>query len=284
MTGKSPGNTGIKPKPLDKKNLRNSFYRGLWIALVLTGCATPPVTRPHKPPLKDFQFIVDRIHSRERKIRDLSGFSKFRIRSQTKNLSGTAVVNIKKRAYLRLEFLNLFSQPIQYFLANERHLILYTPREKTAVSGRPDAKSVNRLIGVRMGIEELISFFLGVPPDLNRFSQESAVYNAETSRYHLKAGKEDGGGLAELWIDSDTFCPVQYHSYDKEGNVRLRVSWDNFRSLNNISVATEIFIELPGEKTTLEVRFTDFDINKGIASDIFSFEIPPDTRLLSLGL
>ena len=264
-------------------SVQKRAFNGTWrffpgILLVLTGCAAPKTALRHKRPPLDQQHIVEQIHSQNEKIKDLSGFSKFRIQSRKKNKSGTIAVNLKKDGFLRLGFLNLFGQPIHFFLANQDRLLSFNPGRKSAILGRPLSKNVNRLIGVRIEIDELVSFLLGDPPDLDSFGKDSITYVADTDRYRLLAENKDG--ISKLWIDPDSFRPVEYRSFDEDGRTRLMVKWNDFRVMTDIPFATKVFIELPQEKTIVEVQYTDFDINMG--TGVFSLEIPPETRIVYL--
>jgi outer membrane lipoprotein-sorting protein len=264
----------------ERKKRLNWMWLNILILMILYGCVTPPKVRRHKRPPLNPQHILEQIHSRSLNIRDLSGFSKFHISSRGKKQSGTIAINLKKDTFLRLGFLNLFGQPIHYFLADEKRLLSYNPGEKSAVSGKPDARNVKRLIGVRMEVESFVSFLLGDPLDLNRFYPESVIYESDTDRYLFLA--EETSGTGKLWVDPDTFSPVQYHSYDKNGSIRILTVWDNFRRIGNISFPTKIIIELPQEKTIVNVQYTDFDLNSELAPEIFSLEIPSETKTVLL--
>jgi hypothetical protein len=249
-----------------------------WIFTILIGCTAPQIAPPRKRPPLNSQHIIKQIDSESRKTQDLSGFSKFRIQSQGKSISGTVAINLKKETFLRLELLNLFSQPIQYFLANQHRLISYHPGKKSAISGKPNARNVNRLIGIRMKVEELVSYLLGDFPDLALFQEKSISYEPGTDRYRLEVKKEDE--IRRLWIDPDTFRPRHYRSTDKNGNPRLLVSWDDFSDIKDISFARKISIEFPREEASIQVRYTDFDLNTNTGS--FFLEIPPETRIVLL--
>lgn len=250
-----------------------------WIVTILIGCATPQIAPPGKQHRSlNPQYIIKQVESESRKTKDLSGFSKFNIQSRGKNLSGSVAINLKKDNFLRLELLNLFSQPIQYFLANQHRLLSYHPGKRSAVSGKPNAKNINRLIGIRIKVEELVSFLLGDVPGLALFEKQSITYESNTGRYCLEVKKEKE--VRRLWIDPDTFRPLQYRSIDKNGNLRLSVSWDDFRLINDFSFAREISIEFPRQKASIQVQYTDFDLNTETGN--FFLEIPPETRVVQL--
>lgn len=252
----------------------------LWpvFLIALTGCAAPKITRRPRHPSPDPEHIIRQILSLSQNTRDLSGFSKFHIRSRGKNKSGRIAVNLKKNNFLLLGFLNILGQPVHYFMADEERIISFNPGKKSAVMGKPVAKNVNRLIGIKINVRDLVYFLLGGPADLDRFSQKPATYDPDTDRYRLVMEGEDETG--ELWVDPDTYRPVQYKSYDKYEKTILLVKWDDFQLIENIHFAREVFIELPREKTVIEVRYTDFDLNSG--SGKFSLDIPPGTRIVLL--
>jgi outer membrane lipoprotein-sorting protein len=243
--------------------------------MFFAGCAAPKVV-PYapRPPLSP-EYLVEKVRSGSQKVKSLSGFGKFRLQDGENNHSGSVAISLRKEAFLRLEVLNLFSQPIQLFQADGERLLSYNPKEKSAVMGKPDAESVYRLVGIRMGVDKLVSFLLG-EAEIDSDSKKNVVYENESDRYRLRMGGEDTV-LSELWVVPDTFRPARYCSYDERGDIRLRIKWENFHSDKDIPFATEIFIELSQEKTTLKMRYTDFDLNTGVFPP--KFKLPQGTKL-----
>ncbi len=121
--------------------------------------------------------------------------------------------------------------------------------------------------------------------------QSDVVYKLEDSLLSQLRGKWkiefEGTGSAQgmrgtFWLDRKSGLPLVIEIRDDKGEVTLRQTFEDYELVNQVSVPTNVLIEVPRYKVSIQVRYADIKINQPVDDREFRFAPPAGVPVVPL--
>jgi hypothetical protein len=266
---------------------RRYFFRlsGSLLGLLffIGGCAYAPVTglttkRKHV----SVEELLSSIRQRNDQINSLRTITRLTIATPVEQKSFSAVLLVQRPHFIRLEALNMFMQPLHFFVLNEQGLLWYTPADKKAVIGDANSLNIYRLLGIRVTVAELVDILLGctpLPPS-GDIKPQLTYLNTEHN-YLLRFCSANNLCSHEILLHPYWFY-AEKMLHAAGPTATWRVDWGNYQQLADIQLPTDIKMERMDESSRIELQYDKPVINEAITQDKFQLELPPGLEVVLL--
>jgi outer membrane lipoprotein-sorting protein len=236
----------------------NSFiYLFFFIGLIIGGCAVLPAPPTALPTLKDPNSYFHDILKKSHAIRDVSGYAKLQITSSGKTSTSRNVFFVSRPDLIRIETLGFLSRPALFFTADSRSMSIYVIENNTFYSGETTVENLQRIIGMRLGLREIVQSFLGEPP-LSEQAPQKITYSQDRNQYRFTIACD--GGKQLIWIDPAAGYITGYKRYENNSPV-YEYAFSNFKKFDARFFPLKIDIHHYTNTTdiTLELESISFD-------------------------
>jgi outer membrane lipoprotein-sorting protein len=260
-----------------KFQINRYLYLVFFIGLLCSGCAALPARQKPLPALKDpsgyFQDIIKKPHA----LHAVSGYVKLKITANGKTSTSRNVFFVKRPDMLRIETLGFLSRPALFFTADSQSLALYTIENNTFYSGETTVENVQRIIGMRLALREVILSFLGEPP-LADCTGKKIACSQDKNQYLFTIACE--GAKQLIWIDPAAGTIIGYKLYENACPV-YEYAFSNFQNVAGRLFPLKIAIHHYTSTTDITLEFESLSFDP-IADERFSLHLPPGA--VSLGI
>ena len=182
-------------------------------------------------------------------------------------------------AWLRLDTLSLFGQPVMSLVADAAQVSIYYPGEGTFFQGPANAATLARVIGLPLDVEEVAPLLMGYirPPPA---PQVSALYlQVDEGMYLLRFLGVGGRLIQDAWVDPDQLLPRRVLRYTQGGIATVDIAYTDFRLLTATFPAPhELAIWLPHAGTEVRIQFLTVDLNPALSPAVFQLSPPAGVR------
>ena len=145
-----------------------------FLAGVLTACQTLPPSKPVEPPAQflSLDAISRQLSAWQEGIHNVKSMVKSAIRTRENNHNLKQVLLIDGESSLRLDTLNLFSQPVGVLISEQSQILLYDPKSNKLYRNREVWDIMIRTFGTVFDFREYVSVFSGKIPRLASLEAE----------------------------------------------------------------------------------------------------------------
>lgn len=240
-----------------KFQINRSIYLLVFIGYFCTGCAGLPVRQTPLPVLDDpvcyFQDVINKAHS----INDVSGYAKLKIATAGKTLTSRNVFFVRRPDMIRIETLGFLSRPALFFTADSMSMSVYVIESKAFYSGITSVENLQRIIGMRLSLREVVLSFLGEPP-LADCTRKKITCSQDRNQYLFTIACE--GAKQLIWIDPVSRNITGYKLYENKSPV-YEYAFSNFQNFDGRLFPLKIDIHHYTNSTdiTLELDSISFD-------------------------
>jgi hypothetical protein len=256
----------------------------IWLSFFLSGCSvipTPETTRP--PRVLSAQEVLFSLRQRNDQLNSLRAITHLTLATPEEQRSFRASLLVQKPCFIRLEVLNMFMQPVQFFVLNEHDLMWYIPADKKVLRGAPTSLNIYRLLGIRVSATELVSILLGgVPLPSSRDIKPRLSYQEAEGSYRLQFCPETDRCFHQIWLDSHRLYGIKL-IHTPEPTREWQINWENFERLQGYYLPTLIKLERLDQSCWLELKYSQPAINLPLSRDKFWLELPPGVETVLLG-
>lgn len=271
-------------KDVVKKSVRVSprvLSRALPLLLALlvgplSGCPRP--TLPEVERLTSPEVARLRLEKEGARRERMSGHVKARMDGlQGLFASADLDVLIERPAKLHIAVRSFFEQPMLVLATDGVFLSGYDATSGALVflHDTVDGRTFERLVGIAIWPQDLVSLFLGVPPAAGAEARQLAI--DERARTYQVGLVEPQGFVSVVTARLEDDAMVRWQRYDREGRLLFDARYRDIEVHEGVPFAHELRLELPGseEASPRGIRFEARDIEvNGEPFDPAAFRIP----------
>lgn len=261
----------------------------LLLFLSCAACATRPTPResfsrslPAIPP----EAILASSDQRWQIAEDLRALARVSLTSAQGRYSTRQTFFWRRPAFLRLDSVNLFGQPIMTLVADPTQASIYYPyypEQPTFFQGPATAATLARFIGLPLDVEDVAPLLMGsLRPSPAR--QPATIYLQTDEGMHLlRFLGMDGELIQDVWVDPDQLLPKRALRYTTRGLPAVDISYSDFRAVTErFLFPFELMIWAYRVETEVRIQFLTVDLNPGLSPSVFQLSPPAGVRVVPL--
>ncbi|MCC6765324.1 MAG: DUF4292 domain-containing protein [Deltaproteobacteria bacterium] len=246
------------------------------VALVAAACQ-PGKLRPRLPAATpSAEQCLAALAVRRAAVRSIRGFAQIAYETGEDNVGARHAVLVRNPDHFRLEVLSPFGA-LAVIASDARELVVYARREAKIYRGPATAASVGAYTQVPIGVADVTSVLLGMPPERRPTGVVSVARDEAVGAFKVVMPVAEGRAL--VWLQPETLAPVAGET-PLGGGVTLRVAFGAYEAIGSVRFPHAIDMRAePGDRV-VRVRYASPSINTEIADNLFSF--PPRPGLEEL--
>lgn len=235
----------------------------LFAAFMIIGifsCApTRKITTERSLSLDD---VLLRVKERNERIKMLSGDGSITVESSETSNSGSFSVDVKKPDSLRMEFRGPFGIHAATLMLSRENFLFYNWMENTAIVGKPDGKTLNAILRLRMEFDQIINAFTG---EIAPVRDEDSImqFSVENNLYVIRHQSVDG--KKEYWIDGDSFIVVDYRYVNAQDETILTTHASDIEEVDSVQIPMFMRVIFPKEHQSITITYDDVKLNKPVS-------------------
>jgi len=256
---------------------RRAAVAALAAAVLLTGCATRPATRPQAGfagPLPTAVQLVAAVDARRAQVRALRAWARLRYTAPEESQSAKQLLVAERPDRLRLELFSPFGA-VFVLTAADGALSAWDRGEKVVYRGAASAANLRRYTQMDLAVPTAVDLLLGTPPLPAGDGQVSADGAA------IRLWQDDDAGVTATWFNA-AFEPLRYERHARDGRVLLRVTFDGWAPAGGARLPMQLGIELPPTQRRIEIALTEPEVNPPLAAAAFALATPDGSREIGL--
>jgi hypothetical protein len=257
------------------------------VGLLLTGCAAQQGIWARRPPpsttLSTVQPAWHHLVARRRIFRNLKGLARVRFESPEQAMSiGNVVAVLRGFEALRLEGVGPLGQPLFLMVAHDMRFLLYLPQQARLISGTASAENLSRLFGLAVAPEVLRYVLIGDVPLAQFPATGEFKYLAAHNLYFWSGYGPEHLYEYRVWFEPYHLNPVRFEMVQPSIGVVLRVQYEDFQPLQQITVPYHITIEQPVAEHRVVWHYREIQLNAEVPASLFDIEPPLGTERIEL--
>jgi outer membrane lipoprotein-sorting protein len=256
---------------------RHAALFALWLSFTLLASCAPVRTKLVGEQVS--QSFADGIMQEwseiSARVTSVQGLAKVKVHTPENSLNATQVILAEIPGRLRAETLSPFGSPMLLLAADGEKLGVLLPSRNLYYTGAATPANLGRFVRIPLRLDDLVSILLYQPPMINARSEEAfelleggwlLVRNSSPRRQEL------------------TFNPlhqlVEVNYFDRD-ILLLKIIYGNFTE-DGDRFPRFLDIEIPEQKTTASLEFSDVAINAELRPGIFHLTPPTGVTVISL--
>ncbi|AQV01187.1 MULTISPECIES: DUF4292 domain-containing protein [Desulfococcus] len=237
---------------------RNGHIRNVLITaavmLLLGGCAglgpapKPTETTPYT------RNMISRLSLQNAALTTFKGTGTVRLVSRDGEQRNARVAWIGEAPdKLRLSVLNIGGLPMTTMAADGKNFFMASHTPKKFFKTRASNPNLDKLIGIRLNVEEIIEFLRGRVP-IRQFDHAAAETDAATDEIRLTLSGPRGRILEKIVLSEDTGSITSVEMYDARENWMYTADFSDHREMNGYKVPFQIDILSRGDRLRLRIQ------------------------------
>lgn len=248
----------------------------LLILALLVSCAPIPQKLVGEPMSQKFSNALVREWSQTSvQVVSVQGLAKVKVRTADDSLNGTQVILAGMTDRLRAETLSPFGTPLLLFASNGGALSVSLPSRNLFYTGAATVENIGRFVRIPLQMTDLVALLLYQPPLINAQSEEAFALNGDA---WLVVRNGTQGRQELIFNQARQLTQVSYFDQDK---LLMQISYGHF-SDEGRAFPRFLNIELPEQKTTATLEFSELQVNGPLRPGIFRMSPPVGATLVSL--
>jgi len=246
-----------------------------FLAGVLTACETLPPPIPVEPPAQFLTLdeISQQLRTRQENIHNVKSLVKSAVKTRENNHNLKQVLLIDGETSLRLDTLNLFSQPVSVLIFDQTQILLYDPKNNKLYRNMEVWDIMIRTFGTVFDFREYVSVFSGKIPRLASLNLKGVRWSPKTGNYHIDAVEPERNDPLEIEVDTQTILPVRFVKW-QNGKRVYTVQWEDYQKVEGHLFPHTITVQRPLMGDEVVMKFNNPLINQGVPEDAFQLNIP----------
>jgi outer membrane lipoprotein-sorting protein len=253
--------------------------RLLLVLLICLLAACAPIHAPKPAPAPPLtaglaRTLLERLAADARAFDSLKGLAKVRVTSSGRSFAASQVLLAEKPNHLRTEVLSPFGQPMLLMATNGIDLEVLEPSRGRFYRGKASPANLRRFTRLPLALTDLVHLLLYQVPLLGQRTGAVAAMPGGLYRLRLK-----GKGEQELFFD--TALHLVRTAYYRGGKLELQVRYGKFTDGPH-PFPHEIKLELPAQKASVSLSFSDVQTNMTMPEGRFALTPPAGITVLPL--
>jgi outer membrane lipoprotein-sorting protein len=257
----------------------------LCLMLAVSAC-TGARPRPEVPVVivKDASELLDRTRKQNPIHDTLRGQARVSVSSLKDNYRADEIVFSKRPSFLRLETVGPLGETLLFLTTDLRKVFIYSPMENRFYVGLASRKNLSLLIPLPFKAADVVALLQG-RIDLADSYAKGMTFDELAGTYQLTVLPEDPSrGMAVLTVDGRTFSITAMRLYDTDNNLVIEGAFDDFSTVGTAEMPMELSYKIPDEGgfATVEIRYSEIEINTPIDDSRFSLDAPRGVQEIDL--
>jgi outer membrane lipoprotein-sorting protein len=238
------------------------FLRAIVVLLMVGIFSCAPSRRVTTERSLSVNQVFSRVKDRNEKIRTLKGEGTITIESSETSRRGSFTVGLRKPDSLLMEFRGPFGIHAATLMLSREKFLFYNWMENTADVGKPDGKTLNSILQLKMQFDQILNAFAGEIAEIN--SQDTLVkFSVENNLYVVRYRSAEW--KKEYWIDGDTFIVIDCRVMNQQGETVLAAHTSETEELESIYMPKFLRVVFPKERQSITIAYDDLSINKPVS-------------------
>ena len=183
---------------------------------------------------------------------------------------------------LRLEGVGPLGQPLFLLVSDGLRFSLYAPREARLISGTASAENFSRLFGLALEPATLQYVLAGDVPLPEPPASGTFTYLPARNLYVWKGQDPEHLEDYQIWFEPYDLNPVRFEVERPPGEVILRVQYESFQRLHNLTFPYRITIEQPLAERRVVWHYSEVQLNVEVSPTLFRVSVPTGTERIEL--
>jgi len=240
----------------------------------LTACGTLTPSKPIDPPAQFLTLdeISRQLAARQESIHNVKSLVKSAIKTRENNHNLKQVLLIDGDTSLRLDTLNLFSQPVGVLISDQTQILLYDTKSNKLYRNREVWDIMIRTFGTVFDFREYISVFSGKIPRFDSLNLKDVRWNSKTGNYQISAVDSEYKGQVEIEVEPKSVVPVRLDKW-KEGERVYTIRWEDYQKAEGHLFPHTITVQRPLIGDEVAMKFNNPLVNQGVPEDAFQLDV-----------
>ena len=196
------------------------------------------------------------------RITSVQGLAKVKVQTPERSMNGTQVILAEKPNRLRAETLSPFGSPLLLLAADGETLGVLLPSQNLYYTGAASPANLGRFVRIPLRLADLVSVLLHQPPLIDAGREEAF----ELQGVGWLLVRKEGARRQELTFNFERQL-VEANYFDRD-KLFLKITYGKFGK-NGDRFPLLFGIELPEQKTTASLEFSDPETNGKLRPGIF---------------
>jgi len=244
--------------------------------LVLSGCATLPVSQPGTLAAGETgRTLLAEWLQRSAQPQSVQGVAKVRVQTPQRTLNGTQVIVAGAPDQLRAETLSPFGTPLLVLAANGTQLAVLLPGDNLFYHGQATPENLGRFTRLPLRLADLVGILLSRPPLLTYQQLDTFALAEGGWRIELAAGQR-----RQLLHFDAALRLVEVH-YLTAGVLQLQLVYGDYAESGD-NLPRRIELKLPLQQTQASLLFNELEADRQLLPALFTLEPPPGATIIGL--
>ncbi|MEE8304337.1 MAG: DUF4292 domain-containing protein [Candidatus Tectomicrobia bacterium] len=257
------------------------------LCLLLAGCRTTYGPWEKRPPpttiLSTAEPVWQQLVARRHVFQNLKGLARVRFVTPEQGITvDDMVVVLQGFDALRLEGIGPLGQPLFLLVSDGLRFSLYAPREARLISGTASAENFSRLFGLALEPATLQYVLAGDVPLPEPPASGTFTYLPARNLYVWKGQDPEHLEDYQIWFEPYDLNPVRFEVEHPPGEVILRVQYERFQRLHNLTFPYRITIEQPLAERRVVWHYSEVQLNVEVSPTLFRVSVPTGTERIEL--
>lgn len=262
-----------------------TFLFLLFAVLVISSCSsTKTVQKDSETTTKKETAVVTEKETKESSTEQLFYFSKDNLRQLEINgkivstvdgskQSASSSVLVKERDSIGMTIFGPFGILVGQLMATQSNFMFYNAFGNEVIEGEPSSANINSVTGMPISFNDIMTLLRGeVPFGTNGYKKVKTLESGEV----LYAYKDQiQTHFVTTSTNSNTISQYQRKAID--GELLFHIRYNNYKNVNNVSIAMESILQIPKMKTSISFVADEVFINEPFQSKL-SFSIPSGVK------
>jgi hypothetical protein len=247
------------------------LHRPLALVVAALATACPPRVPPPDLALEP-EPLLEQVRATAATIQSARGEVRVRVKGR-EGVAVPAFVAAQKPAWLHLEALDFFGNPIAVLVVADGRLSIYDARDRTFYRGAATPENVGRLVPIAIAPEELVAALCGAP------LLEGEAVGAEPGRGYITLEVRDGRRSTTLRVVAGAAVE---RAAVRAPSGRYDVLWALPHAVSGAAPPGDVTLTSKDPAVRVEVGWVDYEANAALDASLFRMEPPAGARIVEL--
>lgn len=214
---------------------------------------------------------LESLKRRNESLKGLRGMATVRYGSKLFGARGETAFALQRPTRLRIDGLSDFGLYSSQLALKDGGVVILWPTDNVYFQGEATPEVMRRYLLVQLPPNKIIEILLGVIP-----LEDEEVYRVSV----LHKGRQLllRGRIGEVIVEPNqgAYLPIQYTSYDGEGEKRYQVSYSEYEQ--GTGVPGRLSARFWDPHARIEVQYKELEVNPAFDKAVFQIRVPREAR------
>jgi len=226
--------------------------------------------------IDDVQSLLKRVAAAETQVFSVKGEAKLKVHAPQANGAVTLFVAVTRPALIHIETLDFFGRPQMVLASDGARFQLSDSSSGRFYAGPASARNMGRIIPIALPPAEMAALMLGQAP---RIPSQQAELQLDEQAAQYRVTLRAGPAIQTLWIEPRI---DRVEKSEVRGVDAYDVAFQDVQNTGALTFPRSLTLEAPAASTTLELRYTDYELNQSPDLGLYQLEPAPGMAVVSV--